>query len=360
MPPSTASPALDLAPLVRRLRRAHFAAQHALAARFGPPPRPVALPDDEGLRGAPIEWWYTVGQLGRPAAAPHLGFELTLARVADPFAGRLGLWAAILCVMDRKSGRWTVTERDARGGVCRSGPDRLDLNIGPVDRAQSWRLVGGEGRYLLRAHDGQVGLDLTLHSGLPAVRHGDDGVVTYAGRERLHWASQTRLQVSGNLDDGLSSQPVTGLAWMDHQWGSARLDDHRWKLLFGWLSDGSELMAFRFEDGAGRVLEHQATRRRPDGHVERLISADGAAIRLRDEGPVWRGGRVDWQPGTHLSIPAWGLDLRAAPWALHQRKRSPALLQRFPIWWEGHADLAGTHNGAPVSGAGLIEIAGHE
>jgi predicted secreted hydrolase len=360
VPPSTASPALDLAPLARRLRRAHFIAQFALASRLGPAPRAVHLPDDEGLRGAPIEWWYTVGQVGPPGQPRRHGFEVTFARVADPVRGRIGAWAAILCIMDRQTGRWTVTERDALGGVSRRGPDRLDLSIGPVDRAQSWRLAGGEGRYLLRAHDGHTGLDLTLHSALPAVCHGAEGRVTYAGVERLHWTSQTRLAVSGNVDDGVSSQPVEGLAWMDHQWGAARLDDHRWRLLFGWLSDGSELMAFRFEDAQGRILEHQSTRRRPDGGVDRLVSTDLSSITLTDEGPRWRGGRVDWQPGTRLQIPAWGLDLRAQPWALHQRKRSSKPFQRFPIWWEGHADLVGTHAGAPVTGAGLIEIAGHE
>lgn len=349
--------ASPLDPLARRLRRANARLASAIAAWVGPQPRPIVLPADAALRGAPLEWWYAQGELGPAGAPPRFGFELTFARVADPFTGRLGAWAAVCCLLDRQTGAWRVDERRSLGGVAQ-GP--LDFSLGPRDKALDWRLSGGDGPFYLRASLGDQTLDLALHPNRPPVLHGDQGIVDYAGRERLHWMSWTRLAATGTVHDGVQTAPVVGRAWLDHQWGAARLDDHRWKLLLAWLDDGTDLMAFRFEDAAGRVIDRQATRVRPSGAIDRLRVSDESALSLTDADPPWTHGAIAWRPNSRLVIPAWGLDLRATAWAPHQRKRSPQALQAFPIWWEGHVDLVGEQGGAPVAGTGLVEIAGLE
>ena len=53
----------------------------------------------------------------------------------------------------------------------------------------------------------------------PALHHG--GYIDYGPPGGSYYYSRTRLRVSGEIqkDDG-SSDPVDGLAWMDHQWGN--------------------------------------------------------------------------------------------------------------------------------------------
>jgi predicted secreted hydrolase len=68
--------------------------------------------------------------------------------------------------------------------------------------------------------------------------------------------------VSGQLP-GRPAQPVTGQAWLDHEWSSELLPEgaQGWDWIGLNLDDGSGLMAFRLRDAAGKALWSAATLR---------------------------------------------------------------------------------------------------
>ena len=326
---------------------------------------PVSAHDHEGANGHPVEWWYLVGQLDAADRGPaqRLGFELTVARLADPLTARLAGWAAVFSFIDPDRGLYRVHERRVWPPRSPARPrDRgVHLQIGDGElrlRAEDWVLDGADGRFHLRARlPSGEGVDLDLDTTRPAVRFGDDGVVDYGGREQMAWVSWTRLRASGTAYDGHMARPVGGLVWMDHQWGAPHLAGYRWTVTSVHLDGGDDVLAWRMTDRAGRPVDARCARVSPDGSLREVGAED---VQLTDLPPPFRAGRAEYRPTTRVVCDALGLDLTARPLLLDQRKRTAERFQAFPVWWEGACDVEGLVDGARAHGRAFVEIAGVE
>lgn len=353
----------------RARRRLFYDAQHALWERSPAhqPLRPVRLPADEGVHAFPLEWWYLIGQVDTVDAGPpvRFGFELTVARLGNPLTGGSAGWSSVFALLDGGTERYTAVERkvfppaspvvSSRGG--------FSFRVRPgLGGGGDWLLRGAGGAFHVRAAAEGRGIDLALQATRPAVKFGQDGVMDYAHREEMAWYSWTRLDTEGTVQvDGVPRR-VRGLGWLDHQWGAPRLERYRWKVLPMWLSDGTDLLCYRFSDDAGRPLQQYAARVFADGRHR----DDAAEVHIIDVDPPWVAGPgLVYHPRSRVRIPDWGLDLRVEPLVLDQRKDTDALVQSFPVWWEGSCDVHGTVVGAggeasEISGRAFTEIAGVE
>jgi predicted secreted hydrolase len=301
---------------------------------------------DDRPHFAPLEWWYLIAWLDLDGE--RRAIELTCARSADPWTGRLAGWAAAHAQVTDRGYRVEERTRIGDSGL-RDAPGQLEIHF---DGAPPWSLqtLPGTGEWRARCGLGEEVLDLVLTTTRPAARWGGSGVVDYGGRERMAWTSWSRLAVRGAASDG---RLATGSAWIDRQWGAAWVDGYRWTVALVQLADGRDLLAFHMTDRAGRFVHAAAGLHRPDG-TTRHLGPD--AVRLEPTGPVVESHGRRFQPTTRLRLDAWGVDLELQPWRLDQHKVTGRRAQAFPDWWEGACAVQGTVDGRPAGGHAFVEI----
>ena len=124
-----------------------------------------------------------------------------------------------------------------------------------------------------------------------------------------HYYSLTRLRTSGRIKVGGETFEVTGLSWMDHEFGTSFLEEEQtgWDWFSIQLDDGRELMMFQI--------------RRRDGSIDprssgTLIDADGRAVHIPfaeftlKSGEVWRSTESGANYPTSWTIDLPRYDLR--------------------------------------------------
>ena len=222
------------------------------AGRFRPldPNQKISFPKDDGAHeDARVEWWYVTGQLDT-ASGRRIGYQLTFFRigVADDAAPRASAFAARdlhlahFARTDASKGTFRFAER-----LHRDGPGSAYARPGRLDVAnEDWRLEELGGRLVLIARDGGDELSLVLSPEKPPVLNGPNGI-SRKGLEPdavSRYVSRTRLESAGWWTSGGTSEPVTGLSWFDHEWGSGSIgkDTQGWDWFALHLADGRDLM----------------------------------------------------------------------------------------------------------------------
>ena len=218
-----------------------------------PPVRPdkLVFPRDHGAHPEyRIEWWYVTGWL-----AGAVGFQVTFFRArpeeetGNPsrFNPRQVLFAHA-ALSDPARGRLLHDQRAARAGfsLAHAETDRTGVWI------DDWSLVLEGTEYRANIAAREFAISFTFHAE-QIVLQGERGFSRKGHRphEASYYYSRPHLRVSGTVN----GRPVSGEAWLDHEWSSAYLAPEA----AGWdwtginLFDGGSLMAFRMRDKAGGV-----------------------------------------------------------------------------------------------------------
>jgi predicted secreted hydrolase len=146
---------------------------------------------------------------------------------------------------------------------------------------------------------------------------------------------------------------VTGVAWLDHEWSSEKLDFEA----RGWdwtginLEDGSALMAFRIRDSQDRQRWAAATLRTTSGEVQAFAPNEVVWSAVR----AWRSSRT----GIRYPV-AWRLTIGSAEYTLEPLIDDAELDSRAStgtIYWEGPARLIDSDRRA--IGRGYLELTGY-
>jgi predicted secreted hydrolase len=310
------------------------------------------------------EWWYYTGHL-RTAGGEEYGYQVTFFRsgVAEArtnpsrWAAR-NLYLAHFAISDIPRRAFRYAERINRGGPGGSGAGASEkaLRVWIGD----WEAAGDGTTHRLRAREGDLALDLTLVSQKPPVVHGEQGI-SQKGEGKghaSHYYSLTRLKTAGTLAVRGRSVPVTGLSWMDHEYGSTQLgpDQVGWDWFSLQFTDGTELMLYHIRRSDGRPDPYSAgTWVGTDGQVVRLRRAD-FQIEVLDR---WKSPRgkgiypIKWR----LSLPTLGLEVTVMP-VFPDQELDTARSTRV-IYWEGAALAEGTARGRRLDGRGYVEMTGY-
>jgi predicted secreted hydrolase len=147
--------------------------------------------------------------------------------------------------------------------------------------------------------------------------------------------------------------PVSGLAWLDREWGSGALGPTQqgWDWFALDLSDGSALMFYALRDRDGQRDAHSAgTFVAADGRPMPLANED-VQIQVQRQWTSPRGGRypAQWQ----LRVPSLELQLQVSPLLADQE------LPTQPRYWEGAVRVTGRRRGALVAAQGYVELVGY-
>ena len=198
-------------------------------------------------------------------------------------------------------------------------------------------------------------LQLQLSSAAAPVLNGAAGLSVKADAPGAasYYYSMPRLQAAGRLTRQGVAVPVSGLVWLDREWGSGALgaEQQGWDWFALDLDDGSALMFYALRDRDGRRDAHSAgTFVDPEGHATALQNDDVAIEVLR----YWdspRGGRYPAQ--WRLSVRSLQLQLQVTPLLADQE------LSTQPRYWEGAVQVKGERSGAPLGARGYVELVGY-
>lgn len=294
------------------------------------------------------EWWYYTGNVnGR--GGERYGFELVFFRqgVARPGTGEKSAWdlddlyLAHAALTDVHGKQFLFDERVNRRGPGIAGASFAERKVWNGNWSATW---SGE-KQTLEAVTDSFRFHLDLVPGKPFVIQGENGVSQKAeGRGRAsYYVSFPLLTVSGTIN----TTPVTGVAWMDHEWFTEQLapDQVGWDWFSVQLDDRTELMLFEL--------------RRKDGSIDpyssgTLIDAGGATKHLRRADftltplSYWHKYPVEWR----VQVPSRKIDITAKAVLPNQELRSKQGGQNY---WEGAVDYTGTH-----TGVGYLEMTGYE
>lgn len=309
-----------------------------------------------------IEWWYYTGNL-ETRSGRRFGYQLTFFRfgiMAEPI--NPSRWAvrdlhmAHFAISDIEGKRFHFFERFNRAGVGWAGASSSDYRVWNED----WeaRLEGSD--HLLKASDGEFAAVLRLAPSKDVVIHGENELSQKgaAAGNASHYYSITRFNTVGRIVVGGEAFEVTGLSWMDHEFGTSFLEKEQvgWDWFSIQLDDGRDLMLFQI--------------RRADGSIDprssgTMIEADGRATHIPSgqftltQGETWKseasgaGYPIKWT----LDLPGYGLRLNVAAAFDSQELRTAE--STGVTYWEGSIKVEGSSGNGKVQGRGYLEMTGY-
>jgi len=328
--------------------------------------RALQFPRDLGSHpDTAIEWWYITGALQAPAQ--QYGFQLTFFRSRIPstqamrsaFAAKQLIFAHA-AVTDVTNQRLLHDQRIARssGAVPAVNVDLAQASEVDTDvRLRDWSLQRDSRSYLATVKTPDFGFELTFNETQPMLLQGDQGLSS-KGPQAEHasfYYSLPQLQVAGNLTLGTKSTPVTGRAWLDHEWSQSIMPPHAigWDWIGMNLHDGSALTVFRLRDRTGASVWA--------GGSWRAAPGTGQPDILTPQDVVFNPLRRWKSPATGTSYPVeW--EVRAGQRhytvrALVDNQELDSSRSIGAVYWEGLSDLLDTQG--QVVGRGYLEMTGY-
>lgn len=317
----------------------------------------LVFPRDHGAHPTyRTEWWYVTGWLVDDNGAER-GFQITFFRVrtgigessASRFAPRQ-LILAHAAVADASEGRLLHAERAERAIDPLSGAAAGNTRAW----AGSWALESHEGGYRARAGAENFEFDLNLMPDGPPLLNGNNGFSQKARdpRNASYYYSRPQLAVTGSLRVRGRSQPVSGRAWLDHEWSSELLPAaaRGWDWIGINLHDGGALMAFRLRDDSGTALWVGGTVRQSDGRRETFTPDRIAFVPQRK----WRSPRTGTEYPVEWMVEIDGRQLHLKP--LLDDQELDSRRSTGAVYWEGAVRVF--DNGREI-GRGYLEMTGY-
>lgn len=311
---------------------------------------PLSFPRDHGSHPeAPVEWWYWTGHLSDRAGRAY-GFQLTFFRVRELHLAHFA-WTDVA----RKEFRYEEKMHLGLPGVAGAAEGKLDV----TNEDWSAREMPG-GVQEIAASDRAGELRLTLTPVKSPVLQGENGLARKGpgSDEFSHYVSITRLTAKGSVKRGPRSEPLSGTAWFDHEWGPGVLpkDAAGWDWFALQLDDGSELMLYRMRRADGSATPFSSGT---------FVPARGAPVRVRwsdvrfRETRFWRSSRskARYPAGWQIAVTPIGLDVAIEPLVPDQELVTPG--STGVTYWEGACAVKGTRAGRPVTGRAYVELTGY-
>lgn len=328
----------------------------AVPAKPQPTPLPsIRFPQDEAPHRDLTEWWYYTGHLtGQDAGGQthRYGFEYVIFQtLRGDFPP---VYAAHFAISDITGGAFHYDQRllEEPQAVIPNGTSTDGFHLALAD----WTMQGLNGHDQLHAAMQDYQITLDLQGTKPVVLHGTNGLISLGPPGFSYYYSRTRMDVTGVVSDHGAQVQVSGLAWMDHQWGNFLTSvGGGWDWYSLQLADDTEMMLYFLRDQSSNVLGTYATHVAADGTETALAAGDFQSQALGS----WTS------PATHATYPSgWQVTVRSLQLAL---TLTPELRDQELVttsttgvaYWEGAVALQGQQAGQPISGQGYVELTGY-
>ena len=336
-------------------------------------PMTFQFPRDHGAHPEyQIEWWYYTGNL-RANDGKAFGYQLTFFRFAltpqmpdraSHFATNQ-VYMGHFAVTDASNNEYFCFERRSRGAGGLAG-----ATGDPIYKVwlEDWSATEAEsGVMRLRVpstsdsieKEPQIGLSLDLRQTRPPILQGDRGF-SQKGPESgnaTYYYSLVGLETNGEVTINGETAAVSGISWMDHEFGTSFLPEG----FVGWdwfslqLENDTTLMLYclrRSSDQSCDPQTFEGTIIYPDGHQRRMGTKDFTLTTTRQWTSPESG--ATYPSGWQITFPELKIDLQVEPLIPNQEFRASF------IYWEGAVQVIGQIDGAAVGGQGYVELTGYE
>ena len=333
-----------------------------------------AFPEDHWAHHAfRTEWWHLTGHLEcGTGERRRFGYQFTVFRIGllNRTPDLASDWAADTLIMghaaitDLASGEHRFADLLHRvvpllGGFGRYPDPLIAWARAPAGTAGTWSLrFNGEAFDFAMQDDARrFGFDLSTRPLKPLVMHGPNGLSRKGGDDDAAslYYSLTRLQTTGRVHLEGAACRVSGIGWMDREFGSHQLGEAQvgWDWFSLQLDDGRDLMLYLLRRADGRVDFRNGTLVDPGGAARYLNDAEWS-VRVTE---TWRSPRTGARYPARWLIDLPGEDLRVEvlPRAPDQENRGS--VPTAPFYWEGAVSVRGP-GGAEV-GRGYVELTGY-
>ncbi len=317
----------------------------------------LQFPRDEGAHpDFRLEWWYLTGWLEDAARQPF-GFQVTFFRARpglkhdnpSAFAPR-HIVISHAALSDPARGRLMHAQRAARAGLDLAGADAGRMRVWIDD----WSLEFRDDAYRARIPARDLQLDLTFNRTQPPLLQGNAGFSRKGPSPAAasYYYSQPHLTVAGSIAPAGRSRPVTGTAWLDHEWSSQYLEQEAagWDWIGINLDGGAALMAFRMRDRRGDSRWAGATLRGADGRARSYAPAE---VRFTP-GRRWRSPRTGADYPVSWRVQVGELEIAIEP--LFDDQENDTRASTGTIYWEGAVRAL---VGGKTAGRGYLELTGY-
>jgi predicted secreted hydrolase len=318
---------------------------------------PISFPRDEGVHNDLTEWWYYTGHLEAiDAASNHhqYGFELVIFRVSR--SDLPPMYPAHFAITDITRGKFQYDQK--RITKVDENPTDHTVTKGIDIQVGNWSIQGLNGHDHLIAAMKDYAIDLNLTANKPPVLHNGNGLITYGLAGSSYYYSRTHMDVVGTIIDHAQSLQVTGLAWMDHQWGNfLTLGGSGWDWYSLQLNNATEMMIYFIRDPSGTIISTYASYIDLAGKAYILPPAAFHVISLN----TWNSPKtgITYPSGWHLDVNS--TQLRAVLEVVPLLKDQELAVQSSTgnIYWEGAVSVQGRMDGSAIDGQGYVELTGY-
>jgi predicted secreted hydrolase len=325
---------------------------------------PVQLPGDHAAHpDFKTEWWYYTGHLFGQDGHRY-GFELTFfhIRTINYWVNGFPVWwfmyphgmAAHFAITDVDGKKFYYADLLQKNSSDDVGAKTETFHVW----LQNWfAKTEGKGHHLFAGEDG-LGLELTVVPAKPPVLHGENGY-HWKGVDGIpsNYITYSRLAVDGKIKVEGRDIPVTGQAWMDHEYTSfkPRKTTQGWDWFAIQLDSGYEVMLYQMHrtdgsvstDSTGSIID-------PEGTLTSVTMPDYRIETLGSWTSPQTGATYPSKWRIHLpNIPA---ELTVTPTITEQEMR---MKNSDIVYWEGACDVTGDWAGEPVKGLSYVELSGY-
>lgn len=314
------------------------------------------------------EWWYYTGHL-KTTQGKKYGYELTFFRLGrdekqikpdnkSPWNTN-NLYAAHFALSDENNRKFYYHEKLNRAGMNVAGA-RTDSYY---TWNELWLAEGLGNQMILRADspDGKQEIHLLLTPEKEPVIHGLNGVSQKASCVGCasHYYSMTRLKTEGTLLLDEKASSVTGLTWMDHEFGSNQLAQNQqgWDWFSIQCSDNTELMLYLLRQDNGQIDPNSSgTWVDLNGQSHHLTLKD---FTVKPSGQSWTSpaSKGKYPMGWEITVPSQRLMLTVTPAFQNQELYTKGSTR--VAYWEGSAQVSGARWGKRITGQAYVEMTGY-
>jgi len=309
----------------------------------------ISFPKDEGAHpGSKMEWWYVNFHLKADSSGTKYGVMVTY------FNNQV----KILNITDETNGAFYP---GSQLGTLNSGTNYLHLfhMTSTNPRPDRFLTLSSEGQlkpfqYYLNAVYGNRGVELFLKALKPPLLISGNGYLPVGSSGSSYYYSLPLLGVHGKLTLAGQAEAVSGIGWLDHQWGNffvtpSSKESYEWFSVQ--LNDNRQLVFWDIFTEQNKIPRDRAhkmcTLSFRDGHQDTSLSFRIQRLAF------WRDKRgLIFSHGWEFTDPLHDIRLRIQPAFDNQVAN---VLGSMPFY-EGSCTISGTWQGEDVSGAGYAEL----
>ena len=269
---------------------------------------------------------------------------------------------AVLTGLDTSRHRFSelvVRAAPLLAGFGRDPDTRLTWSVGPPGTPEPWDLRWNGNGFDFNVGDAGKSFGFSLSTRLlkPVVFQGPGGLSRKGegATEASHYYSFTRMATTGTVRLEGKELEVSGVSWMDKEFGSNQLgkDKSGWDWFSLQLDDGREVMLYLLRSRDGKTDHVGGTLVDAAGEVRYLEPGEWEMKATRE----WTSPKTGaaYPAGWILDIPVAGIRAAIAPKLADQENRSALIPNLF--YWEGSVRIE-SKSGERI-GQGYVELTGY-